>query len=260
MVQPGWAQKGDKRFGIRHDFVNSPVGAWKVAVHVADLHCPETAAMLWGRWLFSVTVRLWATGLQRKHGEEGREAFIDSRPLLLYRACLLLLWGRGKKKNQQWINRQRTADNSVENTVAHFPAFYEFIRLHAVSPVISRSMQPIWSSCINSERGAGWPCRQIVCSLVSMIVVGGNCQCHLALFSIWALLSFQLWFMSSCLGLAAAAELTLHLCFLVSRPIRQADNEADWPVLPGPAPARPRLKGIRLTHLILGREESKLSS
>lgn len=54
----GWAQKGDKRLSISRDFLNSPVGVREVGVHAADRHCPETAAMLWGRWLFSATVRL----------------------------------------------------------------------------------------------------------------------------------------------------------------------------------------------------------
>ena len=67
-----------------------------------------------------------------------------------------------REKKQQWINRQRTADNSVENSVAHFPAFYEFIIPRAVSPVILTSMQPVWSYHIHSERGAGWLCGQIV--------------------------------------------------------------------------------------------------
>lgn len=143
----GWAQKGDKQLGISRDFVNSPVGVREVAVYAADLRCPETAAMLWGRWLFSVTVRLWATGLQMKQGEEGCSLY-RFKALLPYRACLLLWWGRGKK--QQWINRQRAADNSVENTVAHFPAVCEFIRPHAVPLVISKSMHLIWCRCINS--------------------------------------------------------------------------------------------------------------
>lgn len=44
---------------------------------------------------------------------------------------------------RQWINRQKAADNSVENTVALFPAVCEFIRLHAVPLAISKYMQLI---------------------------------------------------------------------------------------------------------------------
>lgn len=47
------------------------------------------------------------------------------------------------EKKQQWINRQRAADNSVENTVALFPAVCEFIWPHAVPLVISKYMQLI---------------------------------------------------------------------------------------------------------------------
>lgn len=49
---------------------------------------------------------------------------------------------RGEKK-QRWINRQRAADNSVENTVPLFPAVCEFIKPHAVPLVISKYMQLI---------------------------------------------------------------------------------------------------------------------
>ena len=66
-----WVLKRDKQLRISRDFLNSPVGVREVGVHAADRRCPETSAMLWGRWLFSATVRLWATGLQMKQGEEG---------------------------------------------------------------------------------------------------------------------------------------------------------------------------------------------
>lgn len=161
------------------------------------------------------------------------------------------------EKRQQWINRQRAADNSVENTGALFPAVCEFIRPHAVPLVISKYMQLIWCRCINSVSGYGWLCRQIVCSGFSVVLVGGICQHHLTLFSTCPLLSSQLQCWSSSLGLTAAAELTLHfckgalLCIQASRPVRQAD----WLLLSGPAPARPCLTGIRLTHLILRRGE-----
>lgn len=69
----GCAQKGDKWLGISCDFLNSPVGAREVGVHAADRRCPETAAVLWMRWLFSETVRLWATGLQMKRRGGGMQ-------------------------------------------------------------------------------------------------------------------------------------------------------------------------------------------
>lgn len=51
--------------------------------------------------------------------------------------------GEAEEEKQQWINRQRAADNSVENTVALFPAVCEFIKPHAVPLVISKYMQLI---------------------------------------------------------------------------------------------------------------------
>lgn len=89
----GWAQKGDKQLSISRDFLNSPVGAREVGVHAADRRCPETAATLWGRWLFSATVRLWATGPANE--TEGRRdaALTDSRPLISQTGHVCRCWG-----------------------------------------------------------------------------------------------------------------------------------------------------------------------
>lgn len=40
--------------------------------------------------------------------------------------------GEAEGKKQQWMNRQRAADNSAGSTVTLFPAVCEFIRPHAV--------------------------------------------------------------------------------------------------------------------------------
>ena len=98
-LNQGWAQKGDKRLSISRDFLNSPVGAREVGVHAADRRGPETAAMLWGRWLFSATVRLWATGLQMKQGEEGCSLYRFKAPIALLGMSAAVVRQRKKSSN-----------------------------------------------------------------------------------------------------------------------------------------------------------------
>ncbi len=76
-----------------------------------------------------------------KQGEEGCSLYRFKAPISLLGMSAAVV--RQREKKQQWINRQRAGDNSVENTVALFPAVCEFIRPHAVPLVISKYMQLI---------------------------------------------------------------------------------------------------------------------
>lgn len=78
-----------------------------------------------------------------KQREEGCSLYRFKAPLFFAVLGMSAAVARRRGGERQWINRQKAADNSVENTVALFPAVCEFIRLHAVPLAISKYMQLI---------------------------------------------------------------------------------------------------------------------
>lgn len=136
-----------KQLCISRDFLNSPVVEREVGVHTADQRSPETAAMLWVRWLFSSKFWLRCTGLQMKQREEGRSFCRLKAPVSLLGMSAIVARLREIKEA---VDKQRAADNSTENTATLYPAVCEFIRPHAEPLVISKYMQLIWCRCVNS--------------------------------------------------------------------------------------------------------------